>query len=320
MNRIALAPIVLVVSMFAAAVAVAPRAESQQVPSSELEASWWVETRTPYVIGELTFVPDQLVAGKFAVNGVAMVRLPPAAANEAGCGRVELFDIAPFNNTSVVFGPGGQLRGELSLTRGEGNETCSGRLRIVRGKDRVAFPRTKDGELDTDNPVRRLTLRGRLTIGNRTLRRLVRLRGVKIANVKTESWWQGDTSNGRVAGRRIASNKFGVRVEASDGLGFPFLDLDASGAVILDGERQEDVVVTGTLAVARNRRGLVQIHAAGNAQTDIGSGWGRSRHFLDSRFDTTPHDPLVFVYSRLTPLNGTSSRRVVISGQLDALP
>lgn len=114
-----------------------------------------------------------------------------------------------------------------------------------------------------------LKLRGTLALNGRPSRN-VKYKCMRVPSSIPD--WEGRSTDSRMRGRTLKSDKFDVQLTINEDLGFPCFDLLSLGPVKINGVESPDVLMLGTVAV--NSRGQI---AAQLTSEMLGNGVGSGK-------------------------------------------
>ena len=120
----------------------------------------------------------------------------------------------------------------------------------------------------------RLRLKGTLTLMGLPVVP-VRWRGGRIPASPPD--YEGRSTDARVRGSGLRSNKYDFQLTLNADLGFPCFDLVSGGPVRVDGVEQVGVLVVGTVAVAPNAKFVAEVMSDPASSVDLGVGGGTGR-------------------------------------------
>ena len=222
--------------------AFSPAAQSQELPSPfTIEGSWWCRDNGGKNIMKLNI--GSIAAGVAPVSGGGVSRNFERA-----------FLIRTATTQNLQFDSSRNFFGGFAI-QDMAREGDIGSLVVNRGR----LNRTKT----------KMQLRCTLTIGDAPGRK-VRLVCERLDGARPD--WQGRSTDGRMRGTGLKSDKYDIQLTENPVLGFPFFSLLSGGPVRIDGTESPDVSIIGVVGVTS--RGQI---AAELFSEQFGAGVARGR-------------------------------------------
>ncbi len=232
----------MILMVFAPATTVA-----QELPFPfTIEGNWWCSMGNKGVM-RLDF--GSIFGGEFPVSGVGI-----------SSQFEETFQITETSGQVMNFEPTKNLVGTFDLR--DANDTADiGTLEITRG--RLNSFKTK------------MRLKGKLQLNGETERK-VTLKCERIPETTPD--WEGRTTDGRVRGQRVKSDKYDFQLTKHSTLGFPFFQLISFGPSTVDGD-QMFVQITGIVGAQSNGRAFADLMSSdgGPQFVAFGEGFGKGK-------------------------------------------
>lgn len=199
--------------------AFAPPAQTQELPSPfTIEGDWWCRDRSGKTIVRLNI--GSIAAGVAPVDGGGVSRPFERA-----------FLISGETNEQIRFDSRRKISGVLTLKDMDEDEDI-GQLTV------------ESGVLNSTKTKLKLTCQLQLEDAPP---RKVKLLCERLPT--SEPDWEGRSTDGRMRGTGLRSDKYDIQITENNKLGFPFFDLLSGGPVRIDGQETPDVMMVGLIGV-----------------------------------------------------------------------